>query len=592
MNRDLWSEQFPLNYWIKSVIDEASSVAKDEALYCDIHPHNKFNLYCDDHEAICCAMCVATCHRKCDNVEEISKLLDSDNSGQVQNEVLEKLKQSEDILTDLDAKCALAESNLQIDRDKMTNTIDAEYNEAIAHLDALKQTAVDKVEQNCRLITTEIMTRKVVCNKGKLTCRQVKDILTETDKGKAPFSLFIQSHAARLKMKSVDVCAANLWSFNEADSLKFEVDQQFTRIKALQNLGNVKDTRIVDTESIRADHRSTAQNNTESRDAGKREPRGTSNAPANMSRTGISVSPETSDMTPTPIGICTELRYIKHWNNTLLNKHWISGSTFLHHGLLLLCNQSDHALCLVRESSFLYEDKRRTPPWDITKISDSSIVATYPQENIMRVFEIKCNGAVLKLFGRPSIRRRPVTFSRSIYTQEPCFGIVAVLDRVYVACEDCIKVYTLSGRCAQVLKLSLRVEPLFERVIGLAYDSQHSILYATDEVGNSLFSFRITEKQLSHEPIFVYKDSVMRRPHGIAVGLHRDIYVCGFISKTIHIITTDGTCMRILSTEQRPCGICIDTKQCLLVISFYPDYEQGHANTSDDVRFYRIQGHT
>lgn len=593
-SRVTWAEQFPVNHWILSVIDEASSTKTEDSIYCDNHTDMKVNLYCSDHEVVCCAMCVATSHRKCDNVEEIASLADSFNSGQVQTETLEKVKQSEEVLTDLDAKCALADSSIQIDKDKMIQTIETEYQGAIAHLDALKQNAVQNVEQTCKQITNDIMTRKIVCNKGRQTCKQVRDMLQYKDRNKTPFSLFIQIHAAKLKMKSVDLCVANHWSFNEANSFTFEADQQFTKIKSILSIGKVNDKRKnvkrASDPLVEAGKRTL---NTSSREIQTTpEIRQTSGdtghkMPVSASRSATSGIPSNVTMS---INGCTEIQYIFYNNNPLFKKHWISGLTFLHHGLLVLCNQSVNNLSLIKDNNVLYVDKRVTTPWDVSKYSENSVVVTYPQENTVRVFEIKCNVAVMRLFKRPSIIGRPVIFQRSFSTQEACFGVVTVRDRIILACEDCIKVYTVNGRCVQLLKLSCRVEPLFERVVGLSFDHRRSILYAADEIRNSLLSFKLMDNRISQQPCFVYKDPRLHCPRDLSVGFNGDIYVCGFVSKTVHIINSEGSCVRVLTTEQRPCAITVEHKQSIMAVSFYPESDRRHQESSYDVQFYKLKG--
>ncbi|XP_060558107.1 tripartite motif-containing protein 59-like [Ruditapes philippinarum] len=199
--KDTWTEQFPINHWIVSVIDEATVTQQDDAIYCDLHPDSKVNLYCFDHETVCCPMCVATAHRKCDHVDEIEKVLALSDYEHERQELVANIKHSEDVLTDLAAKCALADSNLQIDKDKMTNAVEKEYTAAVEHLDTLKQSAMDKVEQNCRLLSNEILTKKLICNKGKQTCKQVKDMLMETRERNTPFASFIQSISAQNPLK-------------------------------------------------------------------------------------------------------------------------------------------------------------------------------------------------------------------------------------------------------------------------------------------------------------------------------------------------------------------------------------------------------
>lgn len=582
--KDTWAEQFPINHWIVSIIDEAYTSKQDDTLYCDLHPDSKVNLYCFDHEAVCCAMCIATTHRKCERVDEIETILDQSDSEQARNDILTRIKHAEDVLTDLAAKCALADSNLQIDKDKMVSVVEKEHTAAMMHLDALKQAAIDSVEQDCRLISNEILTRKLMCTKGKQTCKQIKDMLTVTREFKSPSVKFIQVNAARLKMKAVDVSFANNWSFNEANTLQFETDHQFTEIKNIQLLGKVKDARDDDTSPAEGIPLFQANTCSQSDRQDSSEVRVLQNNNSTNQNENVG-SRDAIDVTPTAIRRCTELQYVMYWNNLMFRKHWITGLTFLQHGLLIVCTQTHSSLCILKERTILHEEKKGSPPWDISKLSDTSVVVTYPQESLVRIFEIKCKTAVWRFY---RIVGRPKSSHREFSTQDACFGVVVAVGRIFIACEDCIKVYTVNGLCVQILKLSHRVEPLFERVISLSYDVQRSTLYAADEVSHAVFSFRLTDGQLNNNYSFMYKNPNLHCPRGLAVDMHGEIFVTGFVSKSIHVLNSYGECVKILSTEQSPCSVFVDQKQSLLIVSFYPEVDR-RSEQSNDVRFYKIR---
>lgn len=41
---------------------------------CRTHPHNKINVFCCDHRAMCCSLCVSLDHRKCENIQSIDEI--------------------------------------------------------------------------------------------------------------------------------------------------------------------------------------------------------------------------------------------------------------------------------------------------------------------------------------------------------------------------------------------------------------------------------------------------------------------------------------------------------------------------------------
>lgn len=603
--RHTWAEEFPLNHWVTTLIDETSSaLKKEDVIYCDKHTDTKLNLFCTDHVIVCCAICVATEHRRCEQVEEIDKLVETCNVKLMKKEVLDQLKQSEDMLTDLDAKCALAESNLQIDKDKMKSDIESEYNSLIEHLDGLKQKAFDDVESRVKDIRSEIQTRKLICSKGKRICSDVKDIIGQINNNQSMPSSFIQIHRAKSFIRKFDMSSANKWTFNEANALKFTKNKALAVIKLADKFGQVTDTRHLPLPSSSSTTRHFSQNSGNDailsasngslvvdNNAIKQSHELTKSVNRNMCQNPYRNSNQPQVLSEHPARHATKCRLDSYsklsryqlWNGESFKESWISGMTFLTHGLFLGCCQTEKALYLSKESIILFKEKSTTPPWDVAKLSETSIVVTYPQENKLRIFDIRYSGFVLKFFRRPSITGRPVSLFRSIDIREACFGVVVANDQIVLACEDCIKVYRLSGRCTQVF-----TSPVFKRVIGIAYDSQRSVLYATDEDTNALFGFPMSENQLRHQHTFEFRDPLLLRPQSLTIGPKGNIYVAGFVSKTIHIVSQEGRCICVLSTDFRPCGIAFDDRTNLLAISIYPEQDP-HSNQTGDVLFYQIQ---
>lgn len=563
--KETWADQFPINHWILSVIEESEFIEIPDVPICELHKGCKINLYCSDHKKPCCATCVAISHRQCDHVDEIEKLVTDWDKDVATNDLLVKTKQIEDLFIDLDAKCVLAESNLHITKDRLSSSIETEFDKVFSHLNELKENAFKELETKYQPITEEIESRKKQCERGKHMCQEARSIIDKVCTNKSMPHSFIDFNCARNKLDSLNECQVNTWTLPEVNEMTFTPNTELhtvSRIKILGKVENKRDKKVVALSSAKSNEKADDHAEIVSNEHDIFE---------NIQKRTTQARNYCHVINILPIDRWSQLNTINCWNNTLLQSNWISGSQFLNHGVLMACNQTRASLCLVRESAFLYEEKRNSPPWCVTKVGDSSAAVTYPQENCVRIFDMKYSGPLLKIFRRPSILGRPVVLQRTFGTDDPCFGVTASSDRIFLASEDSIKVFTIGGRCCQLLKLSLRSEPLFKRVVGLAFDSRYSILYAADETNNTVLAFKVIEKQLMHQPVFLYSDEKLRCPQNVEVGIQSEILVTGFVSKTIHMLDRFGSCTRILSLDRRPSCISLDHKHRLLLIGYYPE---------------------
>ncbi|KAL4230236.1 hypothetical protein ACF0H5_010622 [Mactra antiquata] len=581
--KDKWAEQFPINHWILSVIDESELNKTESNPYCDIHKDCMVNLYCSDHRATCCATCIAISHRQCEHVEEINTVLENWNKHSATSDLLVKTKRIEDVFIDLEAKCALANSNLNINKDKVERLIENEFEQVTSHLENLKDKTLSELEVIYKPVEDDINKKKLMCAEGKLKCKEIRDVIDEVDENKSPTHSFVICQTASKKLDFQESCLANSKEFPDVSEVTFKVNKELNVIRRIQQIGQFENTKK-------------SENKSKSTDKAKNE-----DTTATRSRRTQADTPDRVDFKPPKETLSVRVKNksspLERWSplslcfredNSLFRKAWVSGWEFLNHGVSVLCNQSMSSLCLVRGTTFLCEEKRRTSPWSLARIGDTCIAVTYPQENCVRIFEVRYSGPLLKLFRRPSLLGRPVILQRSFDTEDPCFGIATCNDRIFLACEDCIRVFTQIGKCCQVLTLSLRSQPLFKRAIGLAFDNVHSTLYVADEMNHSVLAFNVINKQLLHQPVFVFSHELLKCPQNVTVGVHFEIFVSGFVSKTIHVLDRFGTCNKILSVDRRPSCLSIDRKHWLFLIGYYPERDYVNESTSQ-IRIYKFQ---
>ncbi|XP_056003395.1 E3 ubiquitin-protein ligase TRIM63-like [Ostrea edulis] len=114
---------------------------------CSTHQDRKLELFCNDHEEPCCAMCVSTVHRTCESVDAIQKTAEtlieilshnfdslSEDIHILENKLVDAKKEQERFVTEMDAKA-----------DQITENTTREIRVAINHLQYLKNEYLTKM---------------------------------------------------------------------------------------------------------------------------------------------------------------------------------------------------------------------------------------------------------------------------------------------------------------------------------------------------------------------------------------------------------------------------------------------------------------
>ncbi|XP_061189474.1 uncharacterized protein LOC133197443 [Saccostrea echinata] len=206
---------------------------------------------------------------------------------------------------------------------------------------------------------------------------------------------------------------------------------------------------------------------------------------------------------------------------TVMNSD-IRGGAFLSDGRLLLIDHKLHRCLIYTETGVLdKEAKFSSAPWEVYVYLDLLYI-TFPDTR-----EVK----MVRLDNLSEIKTFPVNCT--------CRGITKMENKVILAGKRIME--TCNGD--------------FEHLEETKVDANTDDL-AADLNGNLIYSCysknTVTKKSNMNTTKFTYRHPCLRAAYGLAVDDTGNVYVCGYESNNIHIISADGNTLKILQGFKEP----------------------------------------
>ena len=218
---------------------------------------------------------------------------------------------------------------------------------------------------------------------------------------------------------------------------------------------------------------------------------------------------------------------------------WISGSTFLSSGELVLCDYSNNKLKLLDKSLQMKESiDMPGEPWDVAPVNQHQVIVTFPFKHYLQFIQVT-----------PSL-----ALGHKVDLGMSCWGVAVSRESIYISSVDSgeykIRIYDLTGK--QKLMISphscndgklLFKQPYYiyvlndEKIFVSDVDekSSTSTVYCLESNGNVLYSLS--------NPSF-------KRCLGISVDENENLLVCDWESHKVFLITRDGKEVREFLTEK------------------------------------------
>jgi hypothetical protein len=167
-------------------------------------------------------------------------------------------------------------------------------------------------------------------------------------------------------------------------------------------------------------------------------------------------------------------------------------------------------------------------PWDVTMLNDTTAAITWDNSRNIQLISV---GQYLSKHSQ-------------IQTRFVARGITASNGHLVVTCkvgEKCLKILTRYGEVVKSISTNISGRGLFGYPEYVIANTDGTVFYVSDWGKEQLIAV-----SRDGEIVFRYSHWDLTWPYGVATDLQGNVYVCGYRSKNVHQLTSDGRHIRIL----------------------------------------------
>ncbi|XP_061180322.1 transcription intermediary factor 1-alpha-like [Saccostrea echinata] len=445
---------------------------------CSKHKYRPIELYCNDHEEPCCAMCCCTDHRKCESVETVEQKTEKIRNNGSTDILLQDLKKFEVKLSETKVKQEKNITEIEDNTDKMTEEIQNLKGRIIQHVEKLECEYLDemsKLAKQCK----EKLTRDVQAVGDRINL--MKHCITDLERGKGlhGISFLTEYLKAEKTLSYVKKSKLKISDF----TIQAGVDAGFKAITKLSKIGEIS---IGETEE-----------NLES----------------------------TFDVKNLKLELCQEIKVpggdarslmllsvsemlIPNLNNANILKYYRNNATWN----------------LQQEVQFGYKT------FDI-KRKNNVLFVSCPHSNVIEVISVNCFQKI-----------------RTILVGVSCKGLSVWDNFLYVACYDSIIKMDTDGN-------KLKTFSTESGVLYVAITKKEHIVYS-----NYLKS-QVTAITNEGTRLWLYSHPSLKFSYGLHIDCDDIIYVAGTESDNVHLLSNDGSLLRIIENMPQPVYVILNNER-------------------------------
>ncbi|KAK3612555.1 hypothetical protein CHS0354_024541 [Potamilus streckersoni] len=624
-NREEWITQFPINNWLVTYIEEKDSEEEKSVNNCLKHSDYSISLICLDHDSLCCPMCIAMEHRRCEEVIEVDKYLEKYKDQTNADSLLQDFQNISQNLSDLKEKRKDHMLSLNGQKEKLTRTVKDLTQKLVDHFYRLEAILICNIAVEYDVLKKDFEEEikwceenEIVIEKSLFTVRNVQSI-----------NSIYQKFVCTRQLK--DLC----------NKLKPEIPKRAGKAKEIIMMLEFNNEVLTIPDQIISFGEVSCDGNQDSssdKDENRVEKPSKHNSSGKPKRPHSSLRIEgcSTDLIPsrqttitTPVVIpgedpanrlsrrqptfseireyprreeyssCDDRRVDKPTTSTIKRVQVVeinvrapsdSFDCFItsiqcntYQGKIVLVDYQNAKIKMISQSGRVQcEKKFSTDPVCLTGIKENSFVVTFPSEGRMRQFEIDSKSILYRRSSTLLLQSSTFVRKRSTRLDDDCFGIAFMNNIFIVSFHNCLKVYTLNGKELQNIFKNSDGVFLFLYARHLSCDEHRSVIYVTDEGKESLMSFMMERSSLINtNPKFIYTHERLRNPQASTTDKNGNIYICGFASNNIHILSHEGCMVKILELDFGPWALALDETGSKMLVSTTGE-------TSDNLRCFDV----
>ncbi|XP_052815596.1 uncharacterized protein LOC128242479 [Mya arenaria] len=529
-------------------INQSAQVTSNDSKACPIHSHKDIKYFCEDHQEICCSVCVNVLHRGC---ERIMRIKDELGNGW-------DIKHCHDTITALDSIAesfeAIIDHNKQAQKelhdqiDQFKSRREKTRKRLIEVLDGFDKTSDRMIKKFIKISEEEIQSTIETCNDAINETRASKELLEFTVENNSRKDSFITTQKVLKQKNKYGVALSESIKNCKRRAVDFIPELNIANIEHLDSVGKIEFSAeaVVFPESVVSSVSKLPKSEI-------RSPREVTSA---FTRSDSSASLE------------NQIHCIGRYNVRLADDKIKSenvAAMFLDDDRIAIVDMSNKKLKVFDPKfSKAHSVELTSEPRGVTVTSPLEVAVTLPDESKIQFITT----------------HRRLSVTRSILTSLPCYGITCSNQELVVLCDDgfsttAIQILDFEGKEIKTLKMNKSGHVILKNPWNLAVNLDGQQICVTDRS-------RLICVDLEGMHVFQYADENLVNARGLAVDNLGRYYVCGTGSGNVHQVSADGKKLGIVLNDSEvpsPQAVCYHKSRRLLLVT----------NVGDDhVFLYRV----
>lgn len=465
---------------IKNVTQE-HTIDFDVDVCCMQHEGKTLEVYCHDHGKMCCVICLATQHRKCEHVSTFEEIVINPKNLEPEENFTKYLNKMDEKTQELKVQI---EENIKVldhERSEISKKVTSVVQKAKDKLDQLKTNFLLKFDKKHEIQNSKLREQKERIETFLNQVKKGKKLLQTVRHRGSPKQLFIIKEKLKMQLREqLEQLKKDLYG---TTCIKYTINVNDTVASILKSVASVAEVDVKRTSDL-SDNIAEIVNIMEIMydDVGR-----------------LAFTKETTRNDP-----LTSQKLTISWVCSFGNEEQFSGGTFLSDGRLVLCNSSLNRLQMFgKTGKLLYESVLSSALRDVCCIGPSQIAVSVQGGTILHKYRVTQKGF-----------RRDGELE-CIY--EPC-GLAPTKASLIVGHMNGIAEFSFDGQLLQMLSTRKGLSGPYVSV------SKTAKVYFGD--GDDVVCSDLTGATLTR-----YKDPRLKSPLGIAVDGRENVFVCGWNSK-------------------------------------------------------------
>ncbi|XP_045192593.2 uncharacterized protein LOC123548962 [Mercenaria mercenaria] len=212
----------------------------------------------------------------------------------------------------------------------------------------------------------------------------------------------------------------------------------------------------------------------------------------------------------------------------------LKGAAFMQDGRIVLADYDNHNVKVFDSKLYRGSQLRLSSgPWDVEVTGPKEVAVSLPFESKIQFIAVTDQ----------------LKATRSIKLDMDCYGIVCRNQELIVVCNDyligpAVQVVSLTGRIKQTIDTDRSGRRILSDPYYLTVTPTGKLIYVSDKD-------RIVCMDRHGNVTSVYQDVSLRNARGIDIDNEGNLYVCGYMSNSVHQITMHGIDFRCLISKEQ-----------------------------------------